>query len=366
MKRFSFIILLLCSINFTYSVNYSKVDKLSGSVPSGMKTPDQIAGYLTKGLTSPFEKTRAIYYWISHNIKYDVAAMNSNDTYINSKELVDAVLKRKMGVCAHYAELFHALCKSAGVESFVISGYTITNGQVARLPHAWNAVRIKSRFYAIDATWAAGHFMNGKYRQVFNDEYFLINPSVFIKTHIPFDPIWQFLDNPVSHVDVEKRNFSKLKVRSNFHYADSIKVMSKLNKADKYLRENLRIRKSGLANPLIRKYVAYNEEYIVSEKFNQAVGLFNKGVEDFNLYVMSKNNQFKDVSVNKERIRNMLLVSQREIESADKILNSLNSSNASLNRQGRDMGTSINEIKKTIREENLFLEKYFKSLRHFR
>lgn len=366
MKRFTKLIILLLISHLAYSADYSKVDKQAASAPANLCTAGEIAAHITRGLKSAEDKTRAIYYWMAHNIRYDVEAMNSNETYNNPQELVDEVLKKRKGLCGHYAELFHAMSKSVGVESYVIPGYTLTYGHFANLSHAWNAVRINSRFYLIDATWAAGHFLNGKYRQKFTDEYFMIIPAEFIKSHIPFDPMWQFLDNPVTHEEVKKKDFSRLGKPGNFNFADSIKLHNSLSKADKYMRENLRIRESGITNALIKEQVTYNAEYVASAKFNDAVELFNNAVADFNTYISSKNTQYKNVGLNKQKVRSMLDDSQKKLESSENLLNSLNTNHSGITEQIKGLKGNINEVKKHIKEENDFIDKYFKTPRNSR
>ncbi len=240
MKQLVLVFFLLNAI-MSYGTDYSVIDNQSKSVPSNLKTANEISHFLTKNHTTTTDKLRAIYYWISHNIRYDLDQMSSNKQYNNSQEILDEVLLNRRGVCQHYAELFNACCQFAGVQSYVILGYTSQNGKLDKISHAWNAVNVDGKYHLIDVTWAAGHLENGKYKYEFDDQYFLISPSEFIKTHIPFDPIWQFSINPLSHKEFENADFSKLKIPSNFDFNDSIKVISRLNYLDKTLRENRRI-----------------------------------------------------------------------------------------------------------------------------
>jgi len=366
MKKLILVFLILLNINVGYCADYSKIDKQSGTVPSSMKTAGEIAHYLTQNLSSPTDKTRAIYYWISHNIRYNLDKLNSTKVYTNTKEIVDETLQNRQGVCQNYAELFHACCESIGIKSYVISGYTNQKGELANYGHAWNAVLIDAKYYEIDATWAAGHIENGKYKHEFNDEYFLVSPAEFIKTHIPFDPIWQFSNNPITHKEFEKSDFSKLKTSSNFNFKDSIKVLSGLNPLEKAIRENRRITQFGLTNTLIRKQVYYNQQLIISEKYNLAVDLFNKGVAEYNNYMMYKNKQFKNTSMPDEQILGFLSSARQQVESAESFLNFLNSDNSDLNRMTRDMQSSIYKMKKDLQKEDAFMIKYIKTPKAFR
>jgi len=366
MKRYILISLLLFSIASVFSADYTKIDKQALSVPKNLKTVDQIASSLTRGLTSPVDKSRAIYFWISHNIKYDLNLLSSKKEYTNTSEILDEVLSSRQGVCQHYAELFHAICQASGVKSYVITGYTRQNEEIDKISHAWNAVLIDSKYYCIDATWASGHMENGKYRNEFDDRFFLISPDEFIKTHMPFDPIWQFSDNPLSHKEFDKADFSNLKKTSDFNYADSIKVHMSLDPLEKINRENRRIRQSGLTNPLIRNLVSFNQQSLISQKFNTAVGLFNKGVADYNEYILAKNKQFNATTMKDEDILGMLLAARLKVESADESISRLNPDQSDLTKTIRDLRNSISEVKKNLDKEDAFVKKYIKTWKAFR
>ncbi|MEI8084716.1 MAG: transglutaminase domain-containing protein [Paludibacter sp.] len=368
MKKFILISLILLNISIIYGKDFSKIDNQSKTVPSNLKTAEEIAKYLTQNITSPTEKARAIYIWIAHNIKYDLAKLNSNSTYFNSQELVDDVLKNRKGVCANYAQLFHSCCQSVGVQSYVINGYTKQDGKMANISHAWNAVKIDKQFYCIDITWAAGYLDAGKYVHSFRDEFFMIKPAVFIKTHIPFDPIWQFFNNPISNSDFEKSDFSKLQMASNFNFNDSIALLEKLNPLDKMVRENRRIFHCGITNPLIEAQFTYNQKSIENFKYNKLVvmmqnsqDLFNKSVADFNFYILSKNKQFENMSLKDEKITAMLATSRQNMESAENILKGIYSNNSEMNNSMKEMKTAIENLKSKLENEDEFVKKYIKT-----
>ena len=359
MKRFLLFSIILLNSMFSFGIDYSKVDAQSGSVPSNLKTADEIAKYLTRNLTSPLEKTRAIYYWISHNISYDMAQINSkNNTYSNPQDLVNDVLLKRKGVCAHYAELFNACCRSVGLDSYVIMGYTITDHKIATLAHAWNAVRINSKFYNFDATWASGSLINGNFKRYFNDQFYLVSPADFIKTHIPFDPIWQFSDNPLTCKEIETGDFSKLKIHSNFNYTDSIKKFTASGKLEKLIQENRRMIKYGLTNNLNKDHKVYLQKAIATERFNEAILFYNKAAESYNLYVADKNKQFGKKSVDEQSLKSLLSPVRQQIELAEKTIQAVNPDDATMISQIQGLEISIDDMKKSIAEEDLFWVKY--------
>jgi len=158
--------------SFDESTSLNKVD----SVVNAMTKIDEskLGILLTKPWKTELEKVRAIYYWMRKNIRYDYVGLAWNNyTY----EVAD-VLKKRVGVCEGYANLFDYLCAQAGITSVKIHGI-VPQGE-----HAWNAVRINKKWYLIDVTWG--------------DNYFLKSPVQFINDHYASVRKWTLLTNPPS------------------------------------------------------------------------------------------------------------------------------------------------------------------------
>lgn len=51
--------------------------------------------------------------------------------------------------------------------------------------HAWNVIKIDNKWITIDATWAAGFVINGKWERKFSEYFFNIPLSKINKTHFP-------------------------------------------------------------------------------------------------------------------------------------------------------------------------------------
>jgi hypothetical protein len=358
MKQAILFIFLFFTTGFVTGADYTKIDKHSESVPANLKNVKDITRYLTKNLNSPSDRVRAIYYWMAHAIRYDVAKINTNATYTDPQQLVDDVLRTRKGVCANYSALFHACCQSAGIQSYIIEGYTRQYNKVMMMAHAWNAVNINGRFYNVDVTWAAGFIRGNTYTQQFRDNFFMITPNEFIKTHIPFDPIWQFSNNPVNHKEFESGDFTKLNKESNFNFQDSIEVRSGLNSMEKLMRENLRIQKSGLNNAMIRTKVMQNKQKITTEKYNSAVINFNTGVKKYNDYIRYKNTQFDNLTLKDDVIVELLSSSRQWFKSADQTLSTISQDKSELNNSIHSMEKSIKGMMKSLDEEDSFVTKY--------
>ena len=366
MKRTLLLFFFIFTCGVMMGADYTKIDKQAESVPGNLKTAKEIARYLTKNLHSPTEKARAIYYWMAHAIRYDVANMNSTKTYSDSQELVDEVLRKRKGVCANYSALFHACCQAVGVQSYIIEGYTRQYEKIIPIAHAWNAVYIDGRFFDIDVTWAAGYVRGNVYVQQFRDNYFMISPSDFIKTHMPFDPVWQFLNNPLTHKDFESGNFTSLKKESNFNFIDTINEQSRLSSIEKLKSENQRILKAGVTNAMIRDKVSQNQQGITTELYNAAATDFNKGVVKYNEYIQYKNNQFNKLTIKDDYLLELLSSTRQLFESAEQSLSNLKPENNELKNSTRSIETSIKRMTKSLDEEDAFMYKYLNTSKSLR
>ncbi len=226
----------LCLLFFFLSCNnpkkntqYEQIDENSKHVPDSCITASEIAKYLTSDVEKEEEKIRALYVWITHNIAYDVEKLRElreldklkkADSLVNDSlykpfdQDINIILRSRKGICGDYSEIFKEMCTSIGIESYVISGYTqeLDRYKIAEDSHAWNAVKIKGNYFLIDTTWDAGDIdEEGEFDYLFKDNYFLVSPQDFIKDHMPFDPIWQFLDNPITNRQFERKEFLNLK-----------------------------------------------------------------------------------------------------------------------------------------------------------
>ncbi len=197
---------------------------------------------LTKTLTSSYNldifKVRAIFIWIAENMKYDYKFYNSGkeregpacEDVLDCTEItkdwenkfLKKVLKQKKAVCDGYSRLFKRMCDIAGVESEMVTGYARTDpyeiGASFNVNHAWNAVRLDSAWYFLDATWAAGYCPRDpdtdlliNYVKNYNDYYWLSPPEKLNRNHYPEKGNWAY-----------ENNFTREKFKNNPYYAGYI------------------------------------------------------------------------------------------------------------------------------------------------
>lgn len=233
------VFVLLFSIPF-FAADFKKVDKYARSIK---KTGDynQLAVKLTSPFENESEKVRAIFVWITYNIKYDYRKFKNNQSNrnrfrIKGRSKKEIELKRKKlrekktksayrkgkGVCEDYSYLFLFMCQSVGIEAKYITGVSKQNArQIGTFPkrssHAWNAVKIDGKWHLLDATWAAGivNQKTGRFTRVFYEGFYLIEPKFFILSHFPDDEKWQLLEHPIS-----KKEFSNFAYLHGVFYKD--------------------------------------------------------------------------------------------------------------------------------------------------
>ncbi|WP_075590091.1 transglutaminase domain-containing protein [Labilibacter marinus] len=340
---------------------YLVVDENSKTVPDSIINNEAIAHYITDVLKTDKEKARAIYIWIAHNIKYDLDHSYSNTSYESSQDFIDEVLTKRKGVCQHYSELFHAMSKSAGLNSYLIGGYTRNSfGEISDEGHAWNGIEIDSSYYLIDVTWAAGYKFKDEYIHEFRDDYFIISPKEFIKNHMPFDPIWQFLDNPINNNEFISKDFSKLDVQGTFAFNDYIKKRKEGNELAQLEKSNKRIIENGIINNLIKKEVDRNILQITNRKYNLAIDTFNFGVKYFNLFINHKNRYFLDPELNDTQVKELIDNADNGIYAANELLNELSSSNCELNSLIMDTRNRMPHLISDLEREKNFVDLYLK------
>ena len=224
MKPIYILILLINSTLFAQVTDFKTIDftraniiaeKYKGATLNNLPV---LSYQLTNSLSTEVEKFRAIYIWVCQNIKGDhvldkkvnfvirklkndsIARKSWNDAYrkIAFKKLV----KHKKTMCTGYAYLLKTLCDYAHIECAIINGYSRSvNANTKKLDvvnHSWNAVKINNKWYLCDATWASGYLDEySTFVTEYNDGYFLADPAIFNRNHLPIIEKW-LLDIPVS------------------------------------------------------------------------------------------------------------------------------------------------------------------------
>ena len=361
------IVLLTISLGGYGQKTYVEIDKQSQRVPDSLVTYQQVATHLTQNLTTDTQKARAIYTWIAHNITYDLSQMNTNKRYESSQELLDEVWTKRRGICQHYSELFLAMSQYVGLKSYLIAGYVRdSSGAIAAYSHAWNALVIDDHYYLVDVTWAAGYELKGKYIHQFQDAYFLIPPKEFIKDHMPFDPMWQFVENPLTHAEFIAKKMTSLDKRGSFMVRDSIAQYQRLSRYEQLKSANRRILACGVKNKQIQKQVDENTLQLTNLTYQVAVDTLNYGVQQYNLYILHKNRQFHNPNVSDEDIQALLDNASKGLYAADKLFYNLFSPYQELNALIVEAKKRMPSLLADLEREKEFVADYLKKWKPLR
>ena len=133
-----------------------------------------------------YQKVKAIYDWITRNVRYDKENKDDSSYYLKYTAYAAAINKK--AVCQGYTNLFYRLANDAGIDCRIITGGD----------HAWNIVRMDDgKYYCMDATYDEGRS---------SYSYFLKGWPEFSKTHRPQTdpqntPYWTAYESKMSDTD---------------------------------------------------------------------------------------------------------------------------------------------------------------------
>lgn len=199
--------------------DYSNIDRHVKSYPA-YKSAQILANRIDSDFNNDNAKIRAVFIWLTHNIKYDLKEyFNPTSKKISFKykneadkqqklqqikdQVVHEMFSSRKSVCEGYAQSFKKLCDLLNIEAIVIKGYARNStGEIGTIPngsnHAWNAVKVGSKWQLVDATWAAGYAINNQWKKHYTEYYFYPKPSELLRTHYPDNTSWQLIKNPIS------------------------------------------------------------------------------------------------------------------------------------------------------------------------
>ena len=182
---------------------FATVDLFALGAPADLeKDVRSLAGYLRGGTRGERERVRALYRWICDRIAYDAVSYRD---HVFPNEDSAYTLKQRKAICGGYARLLYDLGKEAGLQIELVGGEARGSAfsRAGRIEgHAWNAVRLDSRWYLLDPTWGAGTVDDDfVYEKNFNQAYFLIPPEQLRFSHLPDNPAWQLLAKPLTRAE---------------------------------------------------------------------------------------------------------------------------------------------------------------------
>ncbi len=117
---------------------------------------NELALALTKDAACDADKIKAIYDYVTKNIRYDSDKINTVDTTYTPD--VDAILSANTGICYDYAAVMAAMLREVGVPTKLDKGYRSDNVNY----HAWNEVYLNGQWVILDTTFDAAARQSGE------------------------------------------------------------------------------------------------------------------------------------------------------------------------------------------------------------
>jgi len=281
----SVLILLMLIVQFSIGQttdDYSVIDKKMDQIPLSLtKTTDEIASFINSNFKTESEKIRAAFYWTATNISYDVENMFQPKPQTKA-EKINSALKTRKGVCMHYSEVFSDIANKLGIKTVVVSGYTKQFGKIASLSHSWNVSTIDGKWYPFDVTWGAGYVKDMVYYKKINNVYFKAAPADFLKTHMPYDYMWQLNKKPITNDDFYKDISESDLIVNPYDFESEIAQFEILSEPEKIQKRMERIEQAGLKNEFIKTEYNLLKRNSENHKNNNSIPTLELIVTEYN------------------------------------------------------------------------------------
>ena len=189
--------------------DFTAVDAyVKGLGPLNGMSMGTINNVVSNKFTDKIDKARAIYYWIAHNITYDVKAARNNSMMKNTP--TEVLLSRK-AVGIGFASLFQDMCSSADIRCLTVDGFVKNNtSQIGEketeINHSWAVVQLgespETWFYA-DPAWGSGYgdAEMKVFTPYYTDAYFFTEKETFNLQHFPDNEAWKLGPAPKNKKD---------------------------------------------------------------------------------------------------------------------------------------------------------------------
>lgn len=366
-----FLIIFIILFQFTISEasnseNYKYIREKMEMIPdSSTKSTTSIANYIDRNFKNENEKIRAIFLWITKNIVYDqdykyVAGFNDFTV-----KTIEQTLQTKKAVCVGYAGLLNDIAEKVGLSSYIVVGYVKQESKILEGMHAWNAVKIDGQWKLFDVTWGTGYILNGIYQSDFDESFFDVRPEKMIKSHKPFDPIWQMLNYLWTDKEFEQGKEQQNAEKIYFNYADSIDTFLEFNEFGKTKAIVRRMEENGLSNALIINWHDYykkmmhfyqNSDFVT--KFNEVVTLYNKAVKKYAAFIKYRGEQFKPAKP-ESLIRNMIMEADSLYTKSYQIIQTIIPYDEKSIASIKSIKVSVKSGMQKVEIQKRFVDKYF-------
>ncbi len=335
---------------------------------------DSLAILLTKEFSTEKEKVRAIFVWVANNVSYNVPKYAERNRMMNvilkkadDGESAVNVIRSRKAVCEGYSNLIKALCNKSGIACETIQGIGRPDQKPADL-HGWNAVKIDGEWKLLDATWASGgiNLAKNKFENRFDDTFFLTNPLLFIKTHYPFDPVWQLSPHPITRKAFESslQKTSSPQDSTYFNFNDTLNFYFQQDSISQLISSNRRTLAFDPENNFAEQNLDNLINYSENEKMNKATKIFQEGVNQYNecteiINEAKRTRSTKKMNASETRLKQLVKDSKSNMDKAIELYKSVKFTD---NTNAYILESNIDNGKKNIVQLdtlNKYLENYY-------
>ena len=380
MKLLRTLFILLSAIVFTQTYvnaqqgSYGRVDSLVLKMPEGQtRTTTGIAEYIRTHFQADNERVRAAFVWVASTFSYDVKNMYELRMNETPEDKINKPLATHMGVCENYAAVFNDVCKKLGYNSVIVTGYNKVNGVTSFVPHAWCAVNYNGSWKLYDPTWASGRIYKGQFVRKLDNSFYEVKPEVLIKTHMPFDPMWQLSYEPIDNTEFKEGHPIAGKPQQHFNFTDTIATYQRMTQLGQLKTELSRVTRAVVNNVMVYDHAAnlkskidfleesekVNKQNEMVNRYNSAVSDFNKAVKQLNDFIDYRNNQFSPMRPDNQIQAMVDSPANRLTIARDKLMAVKPGGNIS-DEMFNSFSASLNDIQRRLDEQQEFLDKYFK------
>lgn len=326
-----------------------------------------LVAYMKQYLKTEDQLARAIYTWVSRNIKYNVyITYTPKSEETDEAKEIQKILSERKGVCQEYTLIFKTLVQEAGMEAYIINGYNRQNGTLLPDPHQWCAVRIEGKWYMFDPTWGAGFVEDYKFVPSSNHRFCKLPSDTLLKTHMPFDPLFQFRERPLTYEEFDTGTYDEQRSVPVFYWRDSLALYTRQDTLQKLVNARQRMLANGKSNDLVYYTLELTSQNIrvagirkVLTAYNTAMNLLGESADAINKFIQYRNKAFEPKKEDEE-IQKMVDMPERLISRADSIINTIHSAPDRYREQILELRDQIMEVATTVYKHKLFLRQYFK------
>ncbi len=189
---------------------------------------------------------------------------------------------------------------------------------------------------------------------------------------MPFDPLWQFLNYPITNQEFYESKFQINKSKPLFNYNDTLFYYETESEIERLQSSFKRIEANGVKNSMIfdrlqhnKREIEYYGNNMIVDRFNSATNMYNEGIGQLNAFINYRNNQFIPKQSDSE-IEQMVEVAEISLKNSREKLKEIKNSDPNIAMSMMQLNKSIDEATLNLNEQKAFLEKYFSTGKVFR